>query len=115
MNAEVTAENRPACKRNERVHVWGTNKTHKDQGVVQVFVIFPYELSVVFFCFVAIHPVKLDSLVVQGWQQGLLLAAFWVKLRFERASLSLPICRDLDPFLFPYLSSALRISAAVGR
>jgi len=67
MNAEVTAENRPACEPNQHVIDMRNVETHEDQGGVQVFIIFLDELSVVLLCFAMIHLVELSSVILLGW------------------------------------------------
>ena len=47
MKAEATAENRPACDGSARAHQRTIDKTHEDQGRVQILVILLRELPVV--------------------------------------------------------------------
>ena len=58
-NAEVTAYNRPTCKPSKHIYAQATQKTRKDERGVQVLVVLLDESSVVFFCFMAVHPVEL--------------------------------------------------------
>ena len=55
MNAEATAENRPAC---DQVSVCTANhfryKTHEDESRVQILVVFLYKLLVIIFCLLAV-------------------------------------------------------------
>ena len=74
MNAEVTAENKPACKLDEHTHARATRKAYEDQGVIQVCVVFRNEPSVVFCCIAVIHLVKLGPFITLGLQQSLLPA-----------------------------------------
>ena len=66
MNAEVTAENRPACEPSQRIIGTRDVKTHKDQGGAQVLVIFLDELSVVLLRFTVVHLVELYSVILLG-------------------------------------------------
>jgi len=60
MNAELTAENRPACESSVRFYVQnGHQITHRDGGGVQVFVVFPHDvLSVKHIRFLGIYGKK---------------------------------------------------------
>lgn len=66
INAEVTAENRPAYEPGQDVHAWTTEKTDEDESGVQVFVVLLDELSIVIFCFVAIHLVEPGPVILLG-------------------------------------------------
>ena len=66
MNAEVTAENRPACKSGQHIVDMRDINTHKDQRGVQVFVVFLGELPVILLSFAAVHLVELGSVILLG-------------------------------------------------
>jgi len=65
-NAEVTAENRPACKPNQHIHTDERKPPHKDQRGVEVFVVLLDELSVEVFCFKAVRLVELGPVIRLG-------------------------------------------------
>jgi len=90
MNAEVTAENRPACSPSQRIIDTRNMNTHKDQGGIQVFIVSLDELSVVFLCFTTIHLVELGSAIFLCWLRVLFVAAqgFNVQRQFEGEMLS---------------------------
>ena len=67
MNAEVTAENRPACEPSQRVKDIGNIHTHKDQGGVQVFIVSLDKLSIVLISFAAVGVVELSSVILLSW------------------------------------------------
>ena len=69
MNAEVTAENRPACGSSQHVFTLTSFTTHKYQGRVQIFVIFFHEFLVVIVGFPPVMFVELRAKVVLIWRQ----------------------------------------------
>ena len=75
MNAEVTAENRPAWKPSQHIIDTRNINTHEDQRGVQVFVMSLGELPVILLSFVAIHLVELGSVIVLGSWRVLLPTA----------------------------------------
>ena len=58
MNAEVTAENRPACDPNEHVRILGTQAAHEDEGRVQIILILLHELLVIPLGLLVVVPVE---------------------------------------------------------
>ena len=63
MNAEVTAENRPACDQvSTGISKWHT-KTHKNQSCVQVFIMLLHELPVILLCLLAVVLKKPSSVI----------------------------------------------------
>jgi len=64
MNAEVTAENRPAY--NLRQHEWTKDscKTYKYQRCVQILVVFLYELLIVLLRFLAVVLIEPSPMVL---------------------------------------------------
>ena len=75
MNAEVTAENRPACKLGQHIGDMRDTNTHKDQRGVQVFVIFLGEVPVILLRFLVVHLVELGSMTLLGLRRVLFLTA----------------------------------------
>ena len=57
INAELTAENRPACTPSDSVFdgVGGNQKTDKDEGCVQILVVLLGVIAVKFPGFLAVH------------------------------------------------------------
>ena len=75
MNAEVTAENRPAYKPSQHIVDTRDIHTHEDQCGVQVFVVPLSELPVVLLSFVAVYLIELGSVIVLGLWRVLFLTA----------------------------------------
>ena len=63
MNAEVTAENRPACGPSQYTCIWSAHTTHEYQRCVQVFIIFLHKFPIVFFRFLAVVLVESSAKV----------------------------------------------------
>ena len=51
MNAEVTAENRPACAPSQYIYTETPPMTHKYQCCVQILIIFLHEFLIIVFSF----------------------------------------------------------------
>jgi len=66
MNAELTAENRPACVAFESMTSaeYGNTQTHKDEGRVQVLIVLPGIVPVKFFRFFAVCSEEVVSRIV---------------------------------------------------
>ena len=66
MNAELTAENRPACTTPDSVFSAGRGKqtAYKDKGGVQVLVILPHAIPVKFCGFLPVHGEKVGPRVI---------------------------------------------------
>ena len=47
MKAEVIAENRPDCSKCQECRLYGKEKTHEDEGGIQIFVVLLVEVFVV--------------------------------------------------------------------
>ena len=58
MNAEATAENRPACRPSQHVYLRATLETDEYEGGAQIFVILLDEPFIVFFRLSTIHLVE---------------------------------------------------------
>ena len=74
-NAEVTAENRPACRPNQYTHSKGRKKTHKYQRGIEDLVVPLDELSVVLFRFMAVRLVELGPVTLLDRWKILFLTA----------------------------------------
>jgi len=61
MNAEVTAEKRPACNSTQYMHIQVSFMTYKYQGGVQILVTFLYEFLIILVCFVFVTFVELSA------------------------------------------------------
>ena len=75
MNAEVTAENRPACEPSQHVTDTRNTNTYEDQSGVQVFVVPLDELSVVLLRFAVVHLIELCSVILRGRRRVWFLTA----------------------------------------
>jgi len=58
MNAEVMAENRPACDLSQHMCAYTSPTTYKYQHCVQILVIFLHELPVIFISFLSVLLIK---------------------------------------------------------
>ena len=77
INAEVTADNRPAYCASKYMPIkvsWGT---HKDQGCVEVLVVFPQEFLIMFFGHLQIVVVEFVPAFPPGGRFILIPAARW--------------------------------------
>ena len=81
MNAEVTAENRPACKPSQHIIDMRDINPHKYQRGVQVFVISFGELPVIFLGLVTVQLVELGSIILLGLRRVLFLTARGVNVQ----------------------------------
>ena len=63
MNAEVTAENRPACDTDQRVFTQTPRGTYEDESRVQIFSVSLEEFLIVLFSYLAIVIVELNLMV----------------------------------------------------
>jgi len=61
MNAEVSAEKRPACSSTQYMCTQAPSMTYKYQGRVQILVAFLYELLIVLICFSFVMFVELSA------------------------------------------------------
>ena len=75
INAEVTAENKPACVTGQHAFTKTPCGTHEDQGGVQVLVMFLEELLVVLFCHFTVVLVELIPVILLSGDCVLLRAA----------------------------------------
>ena len=66
MNAEVTAENRPACDR-VSAPTRARHETYEDQGRVQILVVLLHELSIVLLGLLAVVFVESGTMVLFNW------------------------------------------------
>ena len=66
MNAELTAENRPACVRPNSVWstTYGDQRTHENEGSIQVLVVLARIILVKLSGFSAVHGEKIGSRVI---------------------------------------------------
>jgi len=98
MNAEVTAENRPACDLSQHMCTWTSPTTYKYQCCVQILVIFLHELPVVFIGFLSVMFVEQGAKIfLARWQ--ILSLALWgpsTADRYQDVEQGLPECR---PFI----------------
>jgi len=67
MNAEVTAENRPACNPTQYMCTSTSSKAYKYQCRVQILIIFLHELLIVIVGFLSIIPVELSANIPPVW------------------------------------------------
>jgi hypothetical protein len=74
INAEATAEKRPAYRSDEYGLVENSRITYEDQGGIQVFIILFQEFLVVFFSNLAVYLVELGLVVLMSGQSILVLA-----------------------------------------
>jgi len=69
MNAEVTAENRPAYGPSQQEFTRTPSTTYKYQRCVQIFVVFLHELSIVLLGFISVMVVELSAnIFLVRWQ-----------------------------------------------
>ena len=66
INAEVTAENKPACTPHQYASIEVQWRTDEDQGGVQILVVLLQEFLVVFFGNLAIFLVELSLMIFLG-------------------------------------------------
>ena len=104
MNAEVTAENRPAFGPSQDNHIKTLGGTHEDQGRVQVIVVFLEKILVVPFGLLVIALIEPSLVILFGRDRVLRLWAtrelFWsnslflVPFPFWRSFRNLPVIED---------------------
>ena len=61
MNAEVTAEKRPACSSTQYMWTQASSMTYEYQGCVEILVVFLHEFIVVLLCFLTVISVELSA------------------------------------------------------
>ena len=61
INAEVTAEKRPACNLTQHTSTQASSVTYKDQSRVQIRVAFIHKIFIVFLCFLLVFFVELSA------------------------------------------------------
>ena len=61
MNAEVTAEKRPACSSTQYVCTQASSMTYEYQGRIQILVVFLHEILVILLCLPSVMFVELSA------------------------------------------------------
>ena len=67
MNAEVTAENRPACHRRQHTSARTVCETHEDQGGVQILVVLLHKILVVLLGLLGIVLEESTPVILMSW------------------------------------------------
>ena len=114
INAEATAENRPACGSIQHVYLQATWKTDEYQAGVQVFIILLDEPFIVFFRLLTILLVERRPVFFRDRFDGRFFATRGLKQRSIETQEDLPRVLQFGPFINVSRFRVILISAVIG-